>query len=225
MGDRVYIYDSTLRDGAQTRGVDFSVIDKQDIARELDAFGIDYIEGGWPGANPTDDEFFAALPKLKTSNLVAFGMTRRTGRSAENDPVLNALIDTDVKALCIVGKTSSRQVEQALGISQEENLQLISDSISHIVKRKKEAFFDAEHFFDGYIRNPEYAIKCVQAAYEAGARWVVLCDTNGGRLPYEVFDNGALGAAARLGERQVRDHFARELAYLPAARRVRPRTR
>lgn len=188
MADRVYIYDSTLRDGAQTRGVDFSVIDKQDIARELDAFGVDYIEGGWPGANPTDDEFFADLPSCQNSELVAFGMTRRPGRSADNDPTLNALIDTNVASLCIVGKTSARQVEQALEIPLEENLLLISESIAHIKERGKEAFFDAEHFFDGYIRNPEYAIQCVKAAYDAGARWVILCDTNGGRLPHEVFE-------------------------------------
>lgn len=182
----VYLYDSTLRDGAQTHGVDFSAVDKQDIAREMDKVGFDYIEGGWPGANPTDDAFFASLPKLKQARITAFGMTRRANASAANDPGLNALINTGVKAVCIVGKTWDFHVDAALEIPREENIRMISDSIAHLKSKKVEPLFDAEHFFDGYKANPVYALACIKAAYEAGARWVVLCDTNGGTLPREV---------------------------------------
>ncbi|NBV05688.1 MAG: citramalate synthase [Proteobacteria bacterium] len=184
---RVYLYDSTLRDGAQTSTVNFGVRDKIEIAKILDSLGIDYIEGGWPGANPTDDEFFSDLPKLKKSQFTAFGMTRRNGVSAANDTGLNALINSDVKAVCIVGKTWDFHLKHALQISEAENLAMISDSIKHIVKKKKEAMFDAEHFFDGYKANPKFALKAAKAAHEAGARWVVLCDTNGGSLPSEIF--------------------------------------
>jgi 2-isopropylmalate synthase len=183
---RVYLYDSTLRDGAQTSTVNFTIQDKIEIAGALDALGIDYIEGGWPGANPTDDEFFANLPKLKKSRFSAFGMTRRNGVSAANDNGLNALINSDVKSVCIVGKTWDFHLEHALHISESENLEMISDSIKHIVKKKKEAMFDCEHFFDGYKANPKFALKAAKTAYEAGARWVVLCDTNGGTLPSEI---------------------------------------
>jgi len=184
--DRIYIYDTTLRDGAQARGVDFSIADKLSIARELDKLGVDTIEGGWPGANPSDDAFFASPPALKTSTLSAFGMTRRSGRSADNDPGLAALLESGAKSICIVGKTWAKQVESTLGISEKENLRMIGESIAHIVKHKREALFDAEHFFDGYKSNPEFALACLKAAHEAGARWLVLCDTNGGSLPFDV---------------------------------------
>jgi len=183
---RVYLYDSTLRDGAQTQGVDFSPADKIAIARELDRLGIDYVEGGWPGANPTDDAFYANPPTLSRAKLSAFGMTRRSGRSAENDPGLQALMVPGIKALTLVGKSWDFQVETALGVSQDENLRMISESIAHAKLRVGEAILDAEHFFDGYRANPEYALKCVKAGYEAGARWIVLCDTNGGSLPHDV---------------------------------------
>jgi 2-isopropylmalate synthase len=186
MNDRVYLYDSTLRDGAQARGVDFTVADKQAIARELDKLGIDAIEGGWPGANPNDDMFFANAPKLKHATLTAFGMTRRAGRSAENDPGLAALLDSGAPAICLVGKASDTQVEKTLGISRKENMRMISESLELIVKKKREALFDAEHFFDGYKSNPEFALDAARAAYDAGCRWVVLCDTNGGSLPHEI---------------------------------------
>mgnify|MGYP001051671786 CR=1 FL=1 len=185
-GDRVYLYDCTLRDGAQTQGVDFSVTDKAAIARELDGVGIDYIEGGWPGANPTDDSFFANPPKLHRSRLSAFGMTRRTGRSVENDPGFTALLTTKAKIVCMVGKAWDFQVEVALDIPLDENIKMIADSIRHAKGKLDEVMFDAEHFFDGYKANPEYATQCVKAAHEAGARWIVLCDTNGGTLPHEV---------------------------------------
>jgi 2-isopropylmalate synthase len=183
---RIYLYDSTLRDGGQTSTVNFTLRDKIEISKSLDALGIDYIEGGWPGANPLDDEFFSNLPKLKNSRFSAFGMTRRSGTSAANDEGLNALINSDAKSVCIVGKTWDFHLENALHISQEENLKMISDSLKHIVKKKKEAMFDAEHFFDGYKSNPKFALKCIKTAYDAGARWIVLCDTNGGSLPSEI---------------------------------------
>ena len=185
---RVYLYDSTLRDGAQTSTVNFGVRDKIEIAKMLDMLGIDYVEGGWPGANPIDDEFFAALPKLKKSQFTAFGMTRRNGVSAANDAGLNDLTNSDAKSICIVGKTWDFHLEHALHISEKENLAMISESIAHIAKKKKEAMFDAEHFFDGYKANPKFALKAIKTAYEAGARWIVLCDTNGGSLPSEIYN-------------------------------------
>ena len=183
---RVYLYDSTLRDGAQTQGVDFSAADKAASALELDGIGIDYVEGGWPGANPTDDAFFADKPELKRARLAAFGMTRRSGRSAENDPGLTAVFNAGTRVVCLVGKTWDFHVETALGVSLDENIAMIRDSVALAAKRAEEAIFDAEHFFDGYKANPDYALRCVKTAYEAGARWVVLCDTNGGTLPHEV---------------------------------------
>lgn len=184
--ERIYLYDSTLRDGAQARGIDFTVADKQAIARELDAIGIDYIEGGWPGANPTDDAFFADLPKTKRAVISAFGMTRRSGRSAENDPGLQDLLSVNTRSICMVGKAWAHQVETALNVSRKENLRMITESLAHIIKHKREAVFDAEHFFDGYKSNSTYALEVAKAAYDAGARWVVLCDTNGGSLPHEI---------------------------------------
>ena len=183
---RVYIFDSTLRDGAQTQGVDFNVTDKFAIAQALDELGIDYVEGGWPGANPTDDAFFADPPAFETARLVAFAMTRRAGRSTANDPGLAGLTNAKADCVCMVGKTWDFHVDVALGIAPEENLAMIADSVAHMAERKAEVLFDAEHFFDGFKSDRDYALKCVTAAYEAGARWVVLCDTNGGTLPDEV---------------------------------------
>ena len=183
---RVYLYDSTLRDGAQTSTVNFSVQNKIDIAKMLDSIGIDFIEGGWPGANPIDDEFFSKLPKLEKSQFVAFGMTRRVNSSAENDNALNALINSPAKSICIVGKSWDFHLTHALHISEQENLAMIAESIKHIVKRKKIAMFDAEHFFDGYKANPKFALNVAKTAFEAGARWIILCDTNGGTLPSEI---------------------------------------
>jgi 2-isopropylmalate synthase len=186
MSERVYIYDTTLRDGAQTQGVDFSTADKVRIARELDTLGIDYIEGGWPGANPTDDAFFAAPPPFRTARLAAFGMTRRAGRSAGNDPGLNALLSTPARVVTMVGKSWDFQVTVALGIELDENIRMIGDSVAYALTRVEEVMFDAEHFFDGYKANPQYALAAIRAAYQAGARWMVLCDTNGGTLPHEA---------------------------------------
>ena len=183
---RIHLFDSTLRDGAQTQGVDFGVADKAAVARALDRLGIDYVEGGWPGANPTDDAFFAEPPALARAKFTAFGMTRRPGRSAGNDPGLAALVNAEAPVVCIVGKTWDFHVDLALGIARDENVAMIADSIAHLARSKDEAMFDAEHFFDGYKANPDFALACVRAAHQAGARWVVLCDTNGGTLPHEI---------------------------------------
>lgn len=184
--NRIYLFDTTLRDGAQTQGVDFNPADKEFIARELDNIGIDYIEGGWPGANPTDDAFFASPPKLKRARLTAFGMTRRPGRSAENDPGLSAILNVETDAVCMVGKAWDFHVDVALEIEHDENIAMIADSVVAAKSKTGEVMYDAEHFFDGYKSNPEFAMKCLKAAYDNGARWVVLCDTNGGTLPHEV---------------------------------------
>ena len=186
MGDRVYLFDTTLRDGAQTQGVDFSVAEKAEIAHAMDTLGVDYVEGGWPGANPTDDTFFASAPRLSRARFTAFGMTRRPGRSAENDPGLTAVLAADAPAVCLVGKAWDFHVDVALGISRDENIAMIADSMALAVARGKEAMYDAEHFFDGYKSDPGFALACVEAAIAAGARWAVLCDTNGGTLPSEV---------------------------------------
>ncbi len=183
--ERLYLYDTTLRDGQQTQGVQFSTPEKIRIAEALDGLGIDYIEGGWPGANPTDSAFFDQAPATR-ARLTAFGMTKRAGRSAENDDVLAAVMNAGTGAVCLVGKSDSYHVSAALGISEAENLENIRASVAHIVAQGREALFDAEHFFDGYKRTPDYALACCRAAYEAGARWVVLCDTNGGTLPEEI---------------------------------------
>ncbi|MDA9702048.1 citramalate synthase [Candidatus Pelagibacter sp.] len=184
--EKLYIFDTTLRDGAQTQGVDFSLEDKEKIALALDNLGVDYIEAGWPGANPTDTEFFQKKHDFKNSKLTSFGMTKRSGRSAENDTGLSALMNSNTSAVCLVGKSWDFHVDVALGITNEENLDNISESAKHFVKAKKEFMFDAEHFFDGYKANPKYALSCIKAAYDQGARWVILCDTNGGTLPHEV---------------------------------------
>ncbi len=183
---RVFLFDSTLRDGAQTQGVDFTVPDKVAIAEALDGLGVDYVEGGWPGANPTDDAFFGALPALSSARMVAFGMTRRPGRSSANDPGLAQVLRGGAPAVCRVGKAWDFHVEVALGVPLSENVEMIADSLAYAGTKAEEVMFDAEHFFDGYKANPGYALDCLKAALEAGTRWIVLCDTNGGTLPAEV---------------------------------------
>jgi 2-isopropylmalate synthase len=184
--ERISLYDTTLRDGAQTHGVDFSVEDKWLIAQQLDVLGLDYIEAGYPGANPTDTRLFAEAKPLGHARLTAFGMTKRPGRSLSNDPGFQALLATKVDAICLVGKTWDFHVDVALGTTLEENLAAIKDSTAAVVTSGREALIDCEHFFDGYKANPGYALDCAKTAYEAGARWVVLCDTNGGTLPEEI---------------------------------------
>ena len=184
--ERISLYDTTLRDGAQTHGVDFSVEDKWLIAQQLDVVGLDYIEAGYPGANPTDTRLFAEAKPLGHARLTAFGMTKRPGRSLSNDPGFQALLATKVDAICLVAKTWDFHVDVALGTTLEENLAAIKESTAAVVASGREALIDCEHFFDGYKANFQYAFHCAKTAYEGGARWVVLCDTNGGTLPEEI---------------------------------------
>ena len=183
--ERLYLFDTTLRDGAQTNGVDFTLSDKLVIARMLDELGIDYVEAGYPGANPTDTSFFAERRPLR-ARLTAFGMTRRPGRSASNDPGLAALLDAHADAICFVAKSWDYHVRVALETTEEEMLASIRDSVRAAKANGREVLLDCEHFFDGYKAKPAYALASAKAAYQEGARWVVLCDTNGGTLPHEV---------------------------------------
>jgi 2-isopropylmalate synthase len=183
--ERLYLFDTTLRDGAQTNGVDFTLNDKLAIARMLDELGIDYIEAGYPGANPTDTQLFAEERGLRAT-FTAFGMTRRPGRSTSNDPGLAALLDAKADAICFVAKSWDYHVRVALETSAEENLASIRDSVRAAVRKNREVLLDCEHFFDGYKADARFALACAKAAYDEGARWVVLCDTNGGALPHEV---------------------------------------
>ena len=185
MRERLYLFDTTLRDGAQTNGVDFTLADKLAIAGMLDGLGIDYIEGGYPGANPIDTDLFSA-PRQLDATFTAFGMTRRPGRSTSNDPGLAALLEAQADAICFVAKSWDYHVRVALETTLDENLVSIRDSVRAAVGRGREVLLDCEHFFDGYKANPEFALACARAAYEEGARWIVLCDTNGGALPHEV---------------------------------------
>jgi len=185
---QVELYDTTLRDGTQQEGISLSVEDKLKIARKLDDLGIDYIEGGWPGANPKDAEFFEKAKSLglRHARMVAFGSTRRANGSAENDPTLRQVLEAETPVVTLVGKTWDMHVTEVLGTNLEENLAMIADSIAYLKKHGRTVFLDAEHFFDGFKANPDYAIQCVKAAVAAGADGVVLCDTNGGALPHEV---------------------------------------
>src|ERR1700681_3894679 len=183
--ERLYLFDTTLRDGAQTNGVDFTLADKLVIARMLDDLGIDYVEAGYPGANPTDTNFFAEKRPLRTC-VTAFGMTRRPGRSVSNEPGLKTLLDAEADAICFVAKSWDYHVRVALETTLEENLASIRDSVRAAKAKGREVLLDCEHFFDGYKANPAYALASAKAAYDEGARWVVLCDTNGGTLPHEV---------------------------------------
>ena len=183
--ERLYLFDTTLRDGAQTNGVDFTLADKLAVASMLDDLGIDYVEGGYPGANPTDTELFGKDRGFGTT-FTAFGMTRRPGRSASNDPGLAALLEAKSDAICFVAKSWDYHVKVALETTEEENLASIRESVRAAKAKGREVLLDCEHFFDGYKANPKFALACAQAAYDEGARWVVLCDTNGGTLPDEV---------------------------------------
>jgi 2-isopropylmalate synthase len=183
--DRLYLFDTTLRDGAQTAGIEFSLEDKISICSLLEELGVDYIEGGYPGANPVDTEFFQAN-RTRGAKFTAFGMTKRAGRSAGNDPGLQAILQSKASAACFVAKTWASQVEMALGISLDENLANLHETVAAAVASGKEALIDCEHFFDGFKTNRDYALACVRTALDAGARWAVLCDTNGGTMPSEI---------------------------------------
>ncbi len=185
---KITIYDTTLRDGSQTEGISFTVKDKIKITEKLDDLGIHYIEGGWPGSNPKDEEYFKAMKgkKLKNSTLAAFGSTRRAGIKAEEDKNLRALIASETPTVTIFGKSWDLHVTDIIKTTLDENLKMIEDSVKFLKKHRKEVFYDAEHFFDGYKRNPKYALKTIQAAGKAGADCIILCDTNGGTMPHEV---------------------------------------
>jgi len=188
MAQKIQIYDTTLRDGAQTEGISYSLHDKVNIVKRLDAVGVDFIEGGWPFSNPKDTELFAHFKKnkLKNSKLVPFGSTARFGRPAAQDQNLQSLVKSGTEYVTIFGKTWDLHVKSVLKVSLEDNLKLIADSVTYLIKQKRKVFYDAEHFFDGYKANPDYAIKCIKAALGAGAKLIVFCDTNGGTLPWEV---------------------------------------
>src|SRR5438105_1357211 len=181
---KISTFDTTLRDGTQGESVSFSVEDKILITQKLDEFGIDYIEGGWPGSNPKDKEFFAAAAglQLKHSRLTAFGSTRFARNTVEQDGNVRALVEAGTPAVSVFGKTWDLHVARALGISLDENLKLISETVKHLCDHGKEVIYDAEHFFDGYAANPEYALETLEAAHRAGADVLVLCDTNGGTI-------------------------------------------
>ncbi len=186
--EKVYAYDTTLRDGSQAEGVNFSLEDKIRIAQKLDEFGIDYIEGGWPYANPKDNLFFQKIKALKFSHArpVAFGSTRKPGKNVKEDKQIEALIKAETPVITIFGKSWDLHVTDALKTTLEENLEMIYESVEYLKKYVEEVIFDAEHFFDGFKANPDYALAVLDAALRGGADWVVLCDTNGGSLPHEV---------------------------------------
>ena len=184
--EKIYLFDTTLRDGNQTPGIDFTLDDKNNICNVLDQLGLDYIEGGYPGANLIDTDFFLNPPKLKKAKFVSFGMIKRPGRSISNDTGLQSLLSFDTQSICFVAKSWDFHVKTALGCTLQENLDSIQESVVEAKNRKKMVMVDCEHFFDGYKSNSEYALQCVKSAYDSGARWIVLCDTNGGTLPHEV---------------------------------------
>ncbi len=203
--DSFHVFDTTLRDGAQREGINLTVADKLNIARYLDEFGVGFIEGGWPGANPRDTEFFAraaAELDLRNAQLVAFGATRRAGGNAADDPQLAALVNSGAPVITLVAKSHDRHVELALRTTLDENLEMVRDSVSYLVSQGRRVFIDCEHFFDGYKANREYAVAVVRVAHEAGADVVVLCDTNGGMLPagvHEIVADVLARTGARLG--------------------------
>lgn len=202
-----HVYDTTLRDGAQREGIHYSATDKLAVARMLDELGVGFIEGGWPGALPSDTEFFARAAEeltLKHASLVAFGATRRPGVVVEDDPQVAALLDSQAPAWCLVAKSDSRHVTRALRTSPQENLAMVADTVAYGVKLGKRVFLDCEHFFDGFVADPDYATEVVRTALAAGADVVVLCDTNGGMLPSDISRSVTqlrqrLGGEPRLG--------------------------
>jgi len=220
---RVFLYDTTLRDGSQRKGISYSLEDKLKITRLLDSLGVPYIEGGWPGSNPKDLEYFQRMRQSppKHSKIVAFGATRRVGIKVEDDTNLQALLDSYTPAVTLVGKSWPLHVEQVLKTNLEENLRMIAESVSYMKQKGKEVIYDAEHFFDAYRANSEYAISCLKAAHDAGADWLVLCDTNGSSLPEQIAEAVADARAhvdARYG---VHTHNDSELAVANALSAVK----
>ncbi|HXV43586.1 MAG TPA: citramalate synthase, partial [Anaerolineae bacterium] len=185
---QIFLYDTTLRDGTQGEGISLSCNDKLKIAQKLDEFGVHYIEGGWPGSNPKDAEFFARQHELKLrhAKIAAFGSTRYKNTICAEDSNIKALVEANTPVVTLVGKSWDLHVYHVLETDSEENLEMISESVAYFKERGKEVIYDAEHFFDGYKANPEYALLTLKAAAGGGADWLVLCDTNGGSTPWEV---------------------------------------
>lgn len=204
MSTKVQIYDTTLRDGAQMEGISLSLDDKLKITELLDDLGVDFIEGGWPGANPKDEEFFkkASHLTLKNAKLVAFGSTRRANSKVQSDPVINSLLKAKTEYITIVGKSSEAHVDIALNVSKEENLKMISESIEYLKMHDKKVFFDAEHFFDGLKSNQDFTLEVIKCAKNAGADGIVLCDTNGGSLQEDI-KNGVQKAKEIVGDKSI----------------------
>ncbi len=220
---RIAIYDTTLRDGSQGEGVLFSLQDKLQLTRRLDELGIDYIEGGYPLSNPKDFEYFQAVRalQLKHAKVVAFGMTRRKNSDPANDTCIKALLDAESPVVTIVGKTWDMHVRDILGTSLDENVQMIADSIAYCKSQGREVFYDAEHFFDGYKANPEYALRTLKAAEEAGAAVIILCDTNGGTMPEKVAERVAVVRKHLKCEIGIHTHNDCELAIANSLAAVR----
>jgi len=203
---RIWLYDTTLRDGSQREGISLSMEDKLKIAQKLDEMGVPFIEGGWPGANPKDEQFFAKLKEipLKQAEIVAFCSTRRPGQAVEEEPLLKAILAAETTWVTIFGKSWDLHVTEGLGTTLEENIAMISSSIKYLISQGRRVIYDAEHWFDGYLNNPGYALATIKAAQEAGAEWLVLCDTNGGTLPQQVTEivhklREKLGESTKLG--------------------------
>ena len=230
----VQIFDTTMRDGAQQEGLNLSVQDKLHIAQHLDDLGVDFIEGGWPGAIPKDTEFFRRVTTeitFKHATLVAFGATRRANSTAAEDPQVLALRDSNAPVVCLVAKSHDKHVEKALRTTLEENLAMVRDTVEFLRSEGRRVFVDCEHFFNGYLDNPEYATQVVRTAADAGAEVVVLCDTNGGMLPHQVgdivgkvlADTGATLGHPCAGRHRLRRRELRSPPSSPAQRRCRAR--
>ena len=211
MKPKVELYDTTLRDGSQGEGINFSALDKIRIAEKLDSFGVHYIEGGWPGSNPKDMEFFkqAATRKWKHAKIAAFSMTRRKGVAVDKDDLMRQILEAETPVATIVGKTWLLHVLEVLRAKPDENLAMIGDTIRYLTDHDRQVCYDAEHAFDGYKDNPEYAMATWQAAEQAGAECIVLCDTNGGCLPHEIAD--IVAAAKRKLKARIGIHNLRPL--------------
>ncbi|XUX01072.1 MAG: citramalate synthase [Dehalogenimonas sp.] len=220
---RIELYDTTLRDGAQREGISFSVLDKLHIAQKLDEFGFDYIEGGWPGANPKDNEFFQRAVGLcfKKARLVAFGSTRKAGVAVESDANIRALVESGAPVITLVGKSSAPQVEKVLATSLDENINMVADSIRYLKSLGLTVFLDAEHFFDGFKADREYSLKVLEAAAEAGTDCLVLCDTNGGSLPDDVSEAVSTVVATIKAPVGIHAHNDAELAVANSLAAVR----
>ena len=220
---RVEFYDTTLRDGAQSEDMAFTLTDKLRITEKLDEFGIHYIEGGWPGSNPKDLQYFKEVKKLRLKNakIVAFSSTMKANTTPENDEIIKALMDAHTEYITIVGKSWDLHVKDALRVSLDTNLKMVNKTISYLKKSGKKVFFDAEHFFDGYKKNEDYALRVIKTAYDAGADAIVLCDTNGGSMPYEVYDIVARVRGVLKGELGIHTHNDTELGVANTLMAVR----